>query len=124
MRMTQRTTGVAIAILTVLGATTEARASSGLDSPENGVVQVGRGGAWLARSDDPLAAYYNPAAMSFQASGVHVGLHLMFQSQCYERKGPGGTLVSPGGGDPVVRDTRGDRTNSADIVQRVVDRGM
>ena len=100
MRMTHRATGAAVAILTVLGAASEARASSGLDSPDNGVVQVGRGSAWIARADDPLAAYFNPAAMSFQASGVHLGAHLMFQKQCYERKGPGGTLVSPGGGVP------------------------
>ena len=100
MRMTHRASAAAIAILTVLGATTEARASSGLDSPDNGVVQVGRGSAWLARADDPLAAFYNPAAMSFQASGVHVGAHLMFQKQCYERKGVGGTNVSPGAGIP------------------------
>jgi long-chain fatty acid transport protein len=98
--MTHRATGAAVAILTVLGAASEARASSGLDSPDNGVVQVGRGSAWIARADDPLAVYYNPAAMSYQASGVHLGAHLMFQKQCFERKGPGGTLVSPGGGVP------------------------
>ena len=31
-----------------------AAASSGLDSPESGVEQVGRGSAWLARATDPL----------------------------------------------------------------------
>lgn len=75
-----------------------AAASSGIDSPESGVVQVGRGGAWLARADDPLAVYYNPAAMSFQASGVHLGLHTMIPKRCFTRQGPGGSSVSPGGG--------------------------
>ncbi|MEO7327229.1 MAG: hypothetical protein ABI193_01535 [Minicystis sp.] len=77
-----------------------AAASSGIDSPESGVVQAGRGGAWLARADDPLAVYYNPAAMSFQASGVHLGVHLMFPTRCFTRQGPGGSAVSPGGGLP------------------------
>ncbi len=77
-----------------------AAASSGIDSPESGVVQVGRGGAWLARADDPLAVYYNPAAMSFQASGVHLGLHAMIPKRCFTRQGPGGSSVSPGGGLP------------------------
>jgi long-chain fatty acid transport protein len=102
MRMCHRKAGIALAVLTLLGSVTEARASSGLDSPENGVIQVGRGSAWLARADDPLAVYYNPAAMSFQASGVHLGAHLMIQKQCFDRRGPGGTLVSPGGGAPAA----------------------
>jgi long-chain fatty acid transport protein len=100
MRMTHRYAGIATAILLVVSTAKLAHASSGLDSPENGVVQMGRGNAWIARADDPLAAYYNPAAMSFQASGVHVGAHLMFQQQCFDRRGPGGALVSPGGGAP------------------------
>lgn len=102
MRMTHRTTAIAIASLTLLAGAPSAHASSGLDSPDNGVVQVGRGSAWLARADDPLAAYYNPAAMSFQASGVHLGVHLMFAKQCFDRRGAGGTLVSPGGGTPAA----------------------
>ena len=62
-----------------------AAASSGLDSPESGVEQVGRGSAWLARATDPLAAYYNPAAMAFQATGVHLGAQLMFAKKCFTR---------------------------------------
>lgn len=79
-------------VLTAGGA---ARASSGLDSPEAGVVQLGRGGAWVARADDPLAAYMNPAALATQATGVHLGVHFMLQEQCYTRKGPGGAPVPP-----------------------------
>lgn len=62
-----------------------AAASSGIDSPESGVEQVGRGSAWLARADDPLAVYYNPAAIAFQATGVHLGAQLMFSKKCYTR---------------------------------------
>ena len=64
---------VALAGVLPLVFASEAQASSGLDSPDAGVVQVGRGGAWVARAEDPLAAYMNPAAMSFQASGIHLG---------------------------------------------------
>lgn len=74
-----------------------ASASTGIDSPESGVLQVGRGGAWLARADDPLAAYFNPAGLVRQSSGVHAGLHLMFLDRCFTRLGPDGLPVSPGG---------------------------
>jgi long-chain fatty acid transport protein len=75
---------------------TEARASNGLDVPDAGAVQVGRGGAWVALANDPLAAYMNPAAMSFQPHGLHLGAHLMFSSSCFTRLGEDGQPVSPG----------------------------
>ena len=75
-------------------------ASTGVDSPDNGVEQLGRGDAWVARADDPLAAYYNPAALATQASGVHLGLHLMFMHPCFTRVDVNGQPVSPGGAVP------------------------
>lgn len=84
----------------VLFAAATATASSGLETPDIGTVQVGRGGAWVAKADDPLAAYMNPAAMSFQASGVHLGAHLMFTSQCFNRLDAAGQPVSPGSAIP------------------------
>lgn len=77
-----------------------AGASTGIDSPENGVVQVGRGSAWVAKADDPLAAYFNPAGLARQASGVHVGAHIMLMDRCFTRQGPGGAPVSPGASIP------------------------
>ncbi len=77
-----------------------ASASSGLDVPDSGAEQLGRGSASVAFVNDPLAAYQNPAAMSFQSNGVSLNLHLMFQHQCFDRKGPGNTPVSPGAGLP------------------------
>lgn len=74
----------------------DARAD-GLDTPGLGVAPLGRSGAWVARADDPLAAFYNPAAMVRNASGVHVGSHLMFREHCFERLGGDGNPVSPGG---------------------------
>lgn len=75
-----------------------AAASSGLDSPESGVEQVGRGSAWLARADDPLAVYYNPAAMAFQATSLHIGSQLMLSNKCYTRStldGKGNQVAVP-----------------------------
>ncbi|MBK8251843.1 MAG: hypothetical protein IPK82_04145 [Polyangiaceae bacterium] len=66
---------------------TSALASNGLESPENGAYQVGRGGAWLARADDPLAVYFNPAGLVRQPTSVHLGAHLIFADRCYTRTG-------------------------------------
>ena len=77
-----------------------AAASSGIDSPESGVLQMGRGSAWLARADDPLAVYFNPAAMAFQPSGVHVGTQVMMAKHCFTRLGLDGKPVPPDSGIP------------------------
>ena len=98
--MQLRRAGGLVAALALLLSTGSAAASTAIESPDNGVQQTGRGGAWFVRADDPLAAYFNPAAMAFQASGVHVGAALMFQSRCFTRQGPGATPVSPGGPIP------------------------
>lgn len=100
--------------LSLLGAALapfDAAASNGLESPDNGAYQVGRGGAWIARADDPLAVYFNPAGLVRQATGVHVGAHLMFLHRCYTPVGQDGDPqsatygqfgfpVSPGKGFP------------------------
>lgn len=98
--MQLRRAGGLVATLALLLSTGTAAASTAIESPDNGVQQTGRGGAWFVRADDPLAAFFNPAAMAFQASGVHVGAALMFQSRCFTRQGPGATPVSPGGTIP------------------------
>lgn len=69
----------------VMVTTVGALASSGLDSPESDVEHIGRGNAWVARATNPLAAYYNPAAIAFQPSGVHLGALAMFANKCYTR---------------------------------------
>jgi hypothetical protein len=82
---------LALPSLALLGAAlvpATAAASNGLESPDNGAYQVGRGGAWLARADDPLAVYFNPAGLVRQATGVHLGAHLMFLRRCFTRTGP------------------------------------
>lgn len=93
--MQLRRAGGLVAALALLLGTSTAAASNALESPDVGVQQTGRGGAWFVRADDPLAAYMNPAAMAFQASGVHVGAALMFESRCFSRRGPGNVKVAP-----------------------------
>lgn len=77
-----------------------ASASTALDSPDSGAVQMGRGGAWFVRADDPLAVFFNPAALVRQAYGVHVGAHAMFGRKCFSRLGQDGQPASPGPGVP------------------------
>ncbi|XXX75363.1 hypothetical protein WMF30_47720 [Sorangium sp. So ce134] len=84
--------GAAFAAMVAAGA---ARASSGLDSPDIGVLQLGRGGAWVARADDPLAAYFNPAGLAAQRSSAHGGVHFIHLAQCFTRLGPDGRPVPP-----------------------------
>jgi long-subunit fatty acid transport protein len=83
-----------VALVCIVGS---ARASSALEFPDNGVAQFSRAGAWLATATDPIAGYYNPAALSTQATGVGLGANLVFQRICYRRKGPGGASETPGG---------------------------
>ncbi len=85
-----------LAGLLALTAPSFAWANSALDSPDNGALQLGRGSAWLARADDPLAVYYNPAALSRQATGVHLGAHFIFLDRCFSRLREDGKPVSPG----------------------------
>ncbi|KYF62926.1 OmpP1/FadL family transporter [Sorangium cellulosum] len=93
--MRRGTAGAAGAALAAMVAAGAARASSGLDSPDIGVLQLGRGGAWVARADDPLAAYFNPAGLAAQRSSAHGGVHLIHLAQCFTRLGPDGRPVPP-----------------------------
>jgi long-chain fatty acid transport protein len=56
---------------------------------------MARGSAWVARADDPLAAYFNPAAMAFQPTGVHLGAQLLMRRSCFTRLGSDGMPVAP-----------------------------
>jgi hypothetical protein len=98
MKQRLATAGLALAIAAPAGA---ARGSSGIESPEIGVLQAGRGGAWVARADDPLAAYFNPAGLATQSSGAHAGVHLMLLDQCFTRRGPDGKPVPPSTTSPI-----------------------
>jgi long-subunit fatty acid transport protein len=83
------------ALSVVTAWTGAAVASSGIDSPDVGVVQMGRGSAWLVRADDPVAVYMNPAAIAFQATSLHLGGQLLVENRCFTREGAGGQPVDP-----------------------------
>lgn len=86
-----------------------AEASNALETPGGGVQQMSRGGAWLARADEPIAAFYNPAAMVRHASGAYLGTSLMFRSFCFDRRDANNQPVAPASGfapapDPTCSD--------------------
>ena len=56
----------------------------------------GRGGAWVARASDPLAAFFNPAALAGQETALTVQANIDIQSTCFTRiKAAGDTTVEP-----------------------------
>lgn len=79
-----------------------ARASSTLEFPDNGVGAFSRGGAWLATATDPIAGFYNPAALSMQPTSLGVGANLALQKICFTREG---TATSPATPTPSISAT-------------------
>lgn len=63
----------------------EARASNVTEFPDNGSEQLGRGGAWVARASDPVAAFYNPAGLAGQRTRITAQLNLVHQETCFAR---------------------------------------
>lgn len=78
------------------------RADGGFDlGGSSGVLQFGRGGAWIARADDPLAVFLNPAGLPGQRRAIHAGSHLMYMNRCFTRMNENGQPAGVGGGLPV-----------------------
>ncbi len=88
----------AVPAVLAFATTSGATFAGGIETPGLGVQGLGRGGAWLARADDALAAHFNPAAMVRNPDGAHLGAHLMLRKHCFERMGEDGAPVSPGQG--------------------------
>ncbi|HVW29318.1 MAG TPA: hypothetical protein VHC69_28320 [Polyangiaceae bacterium] len=87
-----------LAVSTVLalgGLARIALASNPLEYPDNGSASFSRGGAWLAVADEPIAAHYNPAGLAIQESGFSVEQQLALPHTCFDRRGPGDTVVGP-----------------------------
>ena len=53
--------------------------------PDNGSEQMARGGAWIARASDPLAAFYNPAGLAGQPTRLTLQANLAFGQTCFTR---------------------------------------
>src|SRR5437762_341904 len=79
-----RTVGVALSLGMVVAAR-DARATSVLEVPDNGSEQMGRGGAWVARASDPLAAFYNPAGLAGQQTRLTLQANINIQKTCFTR---------------------------------------
>jgi long-chain fatty acid transport protein len=87
-------------------ASREARATNAEEFPDNGSEQEGRGGAWIARASDPLAAFYNPAGLAGQPTRLTLQANFSMQNTCFARvkaqNDPTMDLVTPGGSYPKV----------------------
>ncbi len=88
--------------------------AGGFEIPDNGTEALGRGGAFVAKADDPTAIQYNPAGLA-QQRGTRVLLdgHLVLSSYSFQRYGvfPDNPkdAKTPWGGSPYpkVQDTGG-----------------
>jgi long-subunit fatty acid transport protein len=86
MRMSfRRHASAASALLSVLCASSFAHATGITEFPDNGSEQGGRGGAWVARASDPLAAFYNPAGLAGQPTRLILQSNINFQKTCFNR---------------------------------------
>jgi long-chain fatty acid transport protein len=63
----------------------KARATDATEVPDNGSEQSGRGGAWVARASDPLAAFYNPAGLAGQPTRIVLQANFGSQRTCFTR---------------------------------------
>ncbi|HJL15865.1 MAG TPA: hypothetical protein RMH99_09425 [Sandaracinaceae bacterium LLY-WYZ-13_1] len=62
--------------------------AGGFEFAAPGTRALGRGGAFMARADDPMALGYNPAALAFLPGyQLSLGSHLTFYDACVERDG-------------------------------------
>ncbi|GAB5547483.1 MAG: hypothetical protein SangKO_072430 [Sandaracinaceae bacterium] len=62
--------------------------AGGFEFAGPGTRALGRGGAFMARADDPMALGYNPAALAFLPGyQLQLGSHLIFYDACVNRSG-------------------------------------
>jgi long-subunit fatty acid transport protein len=97
----RRVTPLFAAAVASMLAPSVALASTAQEFPDNGSEQMGRGGAWVARASDPLAAFYNPAGLAGQRTALTLQANISVQSTCFARvKAMGDTTQDgvPGGG--------------------------
>lgn len=94
-----------------LGVCSTAQAG-GIEYVGRGPRALGRGGAFAARADDPMAMIYNPAALAdLQGSQVMLNLQNAFYDSCVTREGTYGDAMPPNG----TTDRYGDFVNYRDF---------
>lgn len=90
--MEQRTIGRAACWVAFMGLMTSVPASwahaGGYEFPGDGTRAIGRGGAFSAKADDPMAVVVNPAALA-SLPGIQVmgSMHLLIAKDCFDRSG-------------------------------------
>jgi long-subunit fatty acid transport protein len=85
--MANRSLALIALVSLALGMPEVARAG-GFEYSAAGTRALGRGGAFAARADDPMALGYNPAALAFLPSyQLMLGSHLAFYDSCVDRTG-------------------------------------
>jgi len=112
VRITPRTS-LLVCLAIGIAAPRVARAG-GFEVPDNGTEALGRGGAFVAKADDPTAIQYNPAGFAAQR-GTRLLLdgHIVMSSYQFQRFGAfpdnGHNPATPWGGTPypLVRDQSG-----------------
>jgi len=91
-----RIAGLSIGLAPWVLAPRLAHATNVLEFPDNGSEQMARGGAWAARASDPLAAYFNPAGLAGQRTGLALQANISFGHTCFTRvKAANDTTVEP-----------------------------
>jgi long-subunit fatty acid transport protein len=103
--------GLSLSLATLLGAR-GAGATTVLELGDNGSEQMARGGAWVARASDPLAAFYNPAGLAGQETRLTLQGNINIQSTCFTRikatndgtrqDGDGSATIAPGAQFPQI----------------------
>jgi long-subunit fatty acid transport protein len=85
MRRALRASAVSALVLSALLSSRAAHATGVIEFPDNGSEQQGRGGAWVARASDPLAAFYNPAGLAGQQTRLTLQANISTQNTCFTR---------------------------------------
>src|ERR1035438_2988424 len=70
----------------LMSAEQTAHATNVTEFPDNGSEQMARGGAWVARASDPLAAFYNPAGLAGQNTRLTIQVNINTNHTCFTRQ--------------------------------------
>jgi long-chain fatty acid transport protein len=85
----------------LLGSMPAPAQAGGFEFPAAGTRPLGRGGAFYARADSPLALLYNPANLaSLRGAQAGLDLHVAFFDACFDRSG---TYAENAGADSGTR---------------------
>ena len=86
--MKTRTTSLQICLALAMLAAARTGRAGGFEIPDNGTEALGRGGAFVAKADDPTAIDYNPAGLAGQrGTRVLVDGHIINSSYSFKRFG-------------------------------------